>query len=141
MATVAEILKRQLGVPTENLSDRDLLKLIIRVARTQGTREVGANLLSDEVERLWKIEEQVTAIDEASYDRRAMFIAEQFVELLQDHERRQHDGERCPRETFNLLAFLAHKIGVQDFGDTEEAIREWAMHVRDYQAVHEEHHA
>jgi hypothetical protein len=40
-------------------------------------------------------------------------LATDAEELLQRHEREAHDGEPCLLERVNMVAFLAHRLGVR----------------------------
>lgn len=76
-----------------------------------------------------------------TYERRARRLAADAVALVQDHERRHHDGERCEVETINVLAFIAHALGIHISPDAadDDAVRAFVARVRDYSANHEEH--
>lgn len=75
-----------------------------------------------------------------TYSERARKLADDAIELVKDHEAREHGGERCQTEPANLLAFIAHALGVHISPDAgEAAIRMFVERVRDYNAVHEEH--
>lgn len=67
-------------------------------------------------------------------------IGDEVVAFVQDHERRQHGGERCQTEAVNMLAWLAHKLGLYVPSPvSDEWVRAFAERLTDYQAVHHEH--
>lgn len=75
-----------------------------------------------------------------SYRDKAMRIADDLLELLKDHERREHNGERCADETINVIAYLAHRAGLHVVGKIPEAdVRKLLVRIKDYGAIHEEH--
>lgn len=74
-----------------------------------------------------------------NYDQRARRLADEAIALVKEHEARCHDGERCPDETVNILAFLAHALGIHISDTSDEAVREFAQRVADYGAIHAEH--
>jgi predicted small metal-binding protein len=74
------------------------------------------------------------------YRERAMRLADELIELLQDHERREHGGERCADETINVIAYLGHRAGLHIVGKIpEDNVRKLLNRIRDYGAIHMEH--
>lgn len=73
------------------------------------------------------------------YGERVRLLARDAQELIREHEQRQHGGERCLSETINLLAYLAHAVGVVVDDSSEENVKAFICRVRDYGAVHKEH--
>jgi hypothetical protein len=57
---------------------------------------------------------------------------------LAAHERDQHGGETCDTERVNLLAWLAHCLGL-DLAD-DARLEEFRRRLGDYDAIHREHH-
>lgn len=54
-----------------------------------------------------------------------------FNAWMQRHEEQNHDGRRCDEERANLLAFVAHRIGVND--------RVWELYEETIKLYHERH--
>jgi hypothetical protein len=59
-----------------------------------------------------------------------------WLSWLEGHEQEVHDGERCEDERANLIAFIAHKIGM-----SPEAWDHVVEMYDYYQRKHEEHDA
>ena len=64
-------------------------------------------------------------------------IADEAIAVLRLHDQAEHDGEVCSDERTNMLAYIAHRIGMVP---SEEAVRDVLERARDYQAIHDEYH-
>lgn len=62
-------------------------------------------------------------------------------EVLRKHDEEEHDGEACWDERVNVVAFIAHQLGLRFETNKELAVFAQAFNarLRDYQAIHAEH--
>jgi hypothetical protein len=56
--------------------------------------------------------------------------------ILEGHERTIHGGETCLEERVNLVAFLAHRVGIRD----RESLWMLIKRIEAYEDYHHEHH-
>lgn len=68
-------------------------------------------------------------------------VVDALDEALRKHDEAEHDGEPCWDERVNVLAFIAHSVGLGFDTNRELALFAQAFNARllDYRAIHTEH--